>query len=75
MKILCDRNSGVKLSKNESINRRHKRIHINFYFVRNVVANGKVQPEDNQTKEMVADVVTKSLSRKHFEHFRAKFFV
>lgn len=63
MKIICNSQSGIKPSRNEFINRRSKHIDISFHFVRNVVANEEEQLEYIHTKEVVDNIMNKSLGR------------
>lgn len=72
MKMFCHSQSGIEISRNESINRRNKHINNNFNFVSDVVAKRNVQLECIHTKEIVADVMTWSFCRMKFEYFPAK---
>lgn len=70
MVVFSDSQSGIKLSQNESINRRNKHIDVTFHFVRDVVARGDVELCYKPTSEMTADLMTKPLGRVKFEYFR-----
>ncbi len=68
--LLTDSTSAMKLSNNESINRRNKHIDINYHFVRQVTDDGQVALLYIPTSEMVADMLTKPLGRIQFQKLR-----
>jgi hypothetical protein len=49
-----------------------KHIKIKYHYIRDMVQRGAVRLQYVTTKEQVADVLTKPLLRKKFEHFRDK---
>lgn len=73
MKALCECQSGIRLSKNESINCRNKHIDINYHFVRGFVARGEVELGNVPIAEMMADLLTKPLCCVKFEYLRGDF--
>ena len=70
LKLFTDSQSAMKLSANESINRRNKHIDINFHYVREVTRNKDVVLEYIATEYMVADMMTKPLGRAKFQRLR-----
>ena len=70
--IFADSASAMKLSKNESINRRNKHIDVTYHFVRDCVAKSQVNLEYIPTSEMVAEMLTKPLGRVKYEYLRDK---
>ena len=68
--LLSDSQSGINLSKNESINRRNKHIDITYHFVRHVTDEKEVLLRYTPTSEMVADMLNKPLGRVKFEKLR-----
>ncbi|CAI9287788.1 unnamed protein product [Lactuca saligna] len=69
--LLCDNKSALFLSQNP-ISKRAKHINIDYHFVRELVASGKLITRYILTHLQLADIFTKSLSRPSFELFRAK---
>ncbi len=63
MVIQCNNQGAISLTKNPTHNARTKHIDVQHHFVRKQVKNGEVQFEYCITKHMVADVLTKGLSK------------
>jgi hypothetical protein len=70
--IWCDNQSCIKLSKNPVLHDRSKHIKIRYHYLRDMVQRGAVRLQFVTTKDRVADVFTKPLSRTKFEYFRDK---
>ncbi|KAI3768676.1 hypothetical protein L2E82_19506 [Cichorium intybus] len=68
--IKCDNTSAIQLSRNPVFHGRCKHIGVRFHFLRELVGNGTVRLEYVETKEQVADILTKPLHRDTFERLR-----
>jgi hypothetical protein len=63
MVIRCDNQGAISLTKNPTHHARTKHIDVQHHFVRERVENGEVRFECCPTEHMVADVLTKALSK------------
>ncbi len=63
MVIRCDNQGAISLTKNPIHHARTKHIDVQHHFVQERVENGEVQFEYCPTEHMVADVLTKALSK------------
>jgi hypothetical protein len=70
--IHCDNQSCVKLSENLFFHDKSKHIEIKYHDIRDMVQRGVVELQYISTNEMIADILTKPLSRVKYEHFRDK---
>ena len=70
--INCDNQSCIQLSENPVFHDRSKHIEIKYHFIRDYVQRGAVTLQYISTNEQVADILTKSLGRGKFIHFRDK---
>nr|GEY87517.1 retrovirus-related Pol polyprotein from transposon TNT 1-94 [Tanacetum cinerariifolium] len=70
--IKCDNTSAIQLSINLAFHGRCKHIGVRFHFLRDLVSKGIVSLEYVETKEQVADILTKPLHRDDFERLRKK---
>ena len=61
--ILCDNQSGIRLSKNPMFHDRSKHIDIRYHFIRDIVQRGAVMLDHIGTDEQVADILTKPLGK------------
>lgn len=68
--LLCDNQSALFLTQNPVAHKRAKHIDLDYHFVRELVASGKLITMFVPTKLQVADIFTKSLPRQQFEKFR-----
>ena len=72
MVIYCDNQSCIQLSENLVFNDRSKHIEIRYHFIRDYVQRGAMTLQYISTDEQVANILTKSLKRGKFIHFRDK---
>ena len=68
--LLEDNQGSIAMAKNPVGHKRTKHIDIRHHFVRECVQAGIIRISYCSTQEMVADIFTKSLSRKQFEKLR-----
>ena len=61
--ILCDNQSGIRLSENPVFHDRSKHIDIRYHFIQDMVQRGAVRLNHIGTDEQVADILTKPLGR------------
>lgn len=66
--VFCDSQSGIHLAKNQVYHERTKHIDVRLHFVREVIAKGEVCLEKIGTEDNPADMMTKSLPGKKFQH-------
>jgi hypothetical protein len=61
--VIYEDNQGtIAFASNQRAIRRMKHIEVKFHFVRNLIETGIIQLEYKNTKDMIADLLTKSLS-------------
>ena len=70
MEIKCDNTSAINVSKNPVHHSRTKHIDVRHHFLRDHVEKGNVMLTHVRTKDQVADIFTKGLSREPFERLR-----
>jgi hypothetical protein len=70
VKIFCDNSSTIKLSKNPIFHGRTKHIDVKFHFLRDLVKEGAVELIHCETREQVADILTKPLKLESFTRLR-----
>ena len=70
--IYCDNQRCIQLSKNFIFHDRSKHIEIRYHFICDYVHRGVVELQYISTDEQVVDILTKSLGRGKFIHFRDK---
>ena len=71
MVIYGDNQGAIALAKNPQFHARTKHIDVQQHFVREKVAEGKIDLAYIPTEEQIADGLTKALPRDKFEKFRA----
>ena len=67
IKILCDSQSAICLTKNPTLHARTKHIDVQYHFVCDMVEDGKVNLEKVDTWENVADALTKPANTTKFK--------
>lgn len=65
--IFCDSQSVIHLSKDQMYHERTKHIDINYHFIRETIAEGKVSVQKINTRDNLADMFTKSLPVSKFK--------
>ena len=68
LKINCDSMSAIYLAKNQVYHTRTKHIDVRFHFVREILDEGDIKLLKIHTKENLADMLTKVVSRVKFTH-------
>ena len=68
--LYCDNQGAIVLSKDATFHMRTKHIDTRFHFVREIVYNDILSISYCPTDDMIADILTKALSRFKFEKFR-----
>ena len=74
VKIYEDNQGAIALTKNPVCRQRSKHVDIKFHFVRSAHAQGKIHIEYCPTADMVADVLTKPVTKSKFERFKGYLF-
>ena len=64
--IYGDNQSALAIAKNPVFHSRQKHVDIQYHFIREEVERGRITFKYCQTKEMVADICTKPISRDQF---------
>ena len=72
MVIYCDNHSCIQLSENPVFHDRWKHIEIEYHFIRDYVQRGAMELQYISINEQAVDILTKSLGRGKFIHFRDK---
>ena len=70
MNIFSDNQSCISLSRNPTFHARTKHVEIQHHFVREKTENGKIDLVFCGTQDMVADVLTKGLTREKHCKFK-----
>ena len=70
--ILCDNQSGIRLSENPVLHDRSKHIDIRYHFIRDMVQRVIVRLHHIGTDEQVVDILTKPMGKVNFLTFREK---
>jgi hypothetical protein len=68
--IKGDNQGSIKLTKNPQFHNRTKHIDIHHHYIRELVMLNHIEVEYISTNDMVADILTKPLSKIKFEKFR-----
>jgi hypothetical protein len=67
IKLFCDSQSVIYLTKDQMFHERTKHIDIKYHYVRDVVARGKLQVRKISTHDNPADMMTKPVPVAKFE--------
>lgn len=70
--IYCDNTSAINISKNTVSHARTKHIELKYHFLRERVQEKQVRMEYVTSKEQLADIFTKPLTKSTFEYLRGK---
>ena len=70
--LFCDNLSAVYLSATPAMHKRSKHFEVDFHFVREKVALGKLIVHHIPSVQMLADIFTKSLATRSFQELRFK---
>ncbi|PIK49151.1 putative Gag-pol polyprotein [Apostichopus japonicus] len=70
LRILEDNQSAICMAKNPQFHGRTKHIEIKYHFIRETVEHGTIELMYCPTEDMVADLLTKGLSKQRFEKLR-----
>lgn len=70
--ILCDNTSAINISKNSVMHSKTKHISIWYHFLREKVVEHEVGMKYVPTKDQIANIFTKALSKDTFEYLRWK---
>eukprot|EP00253_Pinus_taeda_P014274 PITA_14274 len=68
--ILCDNQSGIRLSENPVFHDRSKHIDIRYHYIRDMVQRGAIRLQHIDTDEQVIDILTKPLGKVKFLTFQ-----
>jgi hypothetical protein len=72
VKLLIDNKSAIALSKNPVHHERSKHIDTRFHFIRECIAEGKIDVDHVSTEGQLADILTKALGRVKFVELRRR---
>jgi len=72
VKLHAENQSAIALSKNPAFHDRSKHIDTRFHFIRECVADGKIEVEHVGTEGKLADILTKALGRIKFIELRRR---
>ena len=70
--MLCDNTSAINISTNLVMHSKTKHIAIKYHFVRELVQDKEIRLEYIHTKEQIANIFTKPLSKDAFLYLRGK---
>ena len=70
MRVYCDNQSSIALTKNAHLNERSKHIDIAYHHIRDLVRKARIEIAYIPTLKMVADSLTKPLPREAFQRGR-----
>ena len=69
-KVFEDNRGAISLSKNPKDHTRTKHIDIKYHYVRDAVQKNEIDVQHSETKQMIADTLTKGLPKPAFEKHR-----
>jgi hypothetical protein len=68
--VFCDNSSTINLSKNPVLHAKSKHIDVRFHFLRDLTKDGVIKLEHCDSKDQIADIMTKPLRQHVFLKFR-----
>ena len=68
--IMEDNQGAIAIARNPIVQTRTKHIDIKYHYVREAVQDGVISLQYCPTNDMIADLLTKGLSKEKFERFR-----
>ena len=71
--VFCDNDAASILTEDHVWHARVKHIHVNYHYVRKLVANKELTVQCVHSSENTADILTKPLNRTNFVHLQALF--
>ena len=67
-----DNTSALKLIKNPEFHQRNKHIDVRYHFIRDLYNKGEIDVKYIESKEQLADILTKALPKPRFEYLRQR---
>ena len=68
--LMEDNRAAIAIARNPVGHARTKHIDVRYHFAREAVANGQIKLQYCQTRDMIADILTKAISKVQFEKLR-----
>jgi hypothetical protein len=72
MELMTDSKSALALSKNPVFHERSKHIELRYHFIRDYIEKGLIDAKYINTKDQLADILTKALRRVKFQELRSR---
>ena len=72
MELRVDSKSALALAKNPVFHERSKHIRVRYHFIRDCLAEGSIKVSYINTKDQLADLLTKTLGRIKFLELRSR---
>ena len=71
MKLYCDNEGTVQVSKNRMMSRKIKHLEVDYFIMRDYIEQNKLEVLSIPTDKNISDIMTKPLGRNKFARFRA----